>query len=51
MGKPGFVGTADRDLSGKKYSGRSFSLDSILLSFDYRIILKCEIRSFRPEQM
>ena len=35
MGKLDFAGTADRDLSGKKYSGRSFSLDSILLSFDF----------------
>ena len=35
MGELGFTGTADRDLSGKKYSGRSFPLDSILLSFDF----------------
>ena len=35
MGKPGFAGTAGRDLFGKKYSGRSFPLGSILLSFDF----------------
>lgn len=28
-------GTTDRDLSSKKYSGRSFPLDSIFLSFDF----------------
>lgn len=31
MGRLGFTGTAGRDLSGKKYSGRSFPLDSVLL--------------------
>ncbi len=35
MGKFDFARTAGRDLSGKKYSGRSFPLDSILLSFDF----------------
>jgi len=29
MGKLGFTGTADRDLSGKKYSGCPFSFDSV----------------------
>lgn len=32
MGKFDFAGTTDRDLSSKKYSGRSFPLDSIFLS-------------------
>ena len=35
MGKFDFAGTTDRDLSSKKYSGRSFPLDSIFLSFDF----------------
>ena len=35
MGKLGFTGTADRDLSGKKYSGCPFSFDSVLVSFDF----------------
>lgn len=35
MGKLGFTGTADRDLSGKKYSGCPFSFDSVLVLFDF----------------
>ena len=47
MGKPGFAGTAGRDLFGKKYSGRSFPLGSILLSFDFNCS-KARTRNLMP---